>query len=81
MTNRFSVSQIHYWHSVTANQWILKTILQGYSLQFQPVNTGIHPSITANPEKHRIISMEIQKLVGKDAIEEIKPPAAMQFFF
>ncbi len=83
-TNRFSASQIHYWRSVTTNQWILKTILQGYSLQFRrrpPVNTGIRPSIMTNPQKHRIISMEIQTLLGKEAIEEIKPPAATQGIF
>ncbi len=34
-----------------------------------------------NPEKHRILSMEIQTLLGKHAIEEIEPPAAMQGFF
>ncbi len=35
VTNRFSASQIHYWHSVMANHWILNTFSQGYSLQFR----------------------------------------------
>lgn len=63
------------WLKITSDLWILDTVKSGYKIEFNPVPdfSGFLPEIPFSKEKVDIVSLEIEKLLRKGAIEKVDP--------
>ena len=61
------------WLKITSDLWILDTVKSGYKIEFNPVPdfSGFLPEMSFSKEKADIVSLEIEKLLQKGALEKV----------
>jgi hypothetical protein len=71
------------WRTVSAPEWVMRTVMQGYRLQFAvkpPLFNGILYSHTEENSAH-ILKEEISSLLNKGAIQVVPPNLMNQGFY
>ncbi|XP_052473657.1 uncharacterized protein LOC128030230 [Carassius gibelio] len=71
------------WRTVSAPEWVMRTIMQGYRLQFSmkpPHFNGVLSSHTEENASH-ILKEEISSLLNKGAIQMVPPTLMNQGFY
>lgn len=63
------------WHKISSDQWILNTIEFGYEIEFcsKPIQRFLVKEISFSVEEADIVSLEVQKLLDKGAINRAVP--------
>ena len=66
------------WTKIRASQWVLRTILEGYSLPFSslpPLTSPVFLASYQNPEKRRALHDAVKEMEMKGAIEVVRTPS------
>ena len=66
------------WTKIGASQWVLRTLLEGYSLPFSslpPLTSPVFLASYQNPEKRRALHDAVKEMEMKGAIEVIRTPS------
>lgn len=82
--DRFSIDQLEYWRSNTADPWVLTTLNRGYTLQFRrrpPRFSRIVPTVVRDAVRAEALSLEICSLLEKGAIEKVHPLVQRDGFY
>ncbi|XP_073692680.1 uncharacterized protein [Garra rufa] len=77
------MNQVAAWRSVSAPEWVIRTIMKGYRLQFAtkpPLFNGVISSHTEESSAH-ILKDEISALLEKGAVQVVPPHSSSQGFY
>ena len=67
------------WTKIGASKWVLRTLLEGYSLPFSslpPLTSPIFLASYQNPDKRRALHNAVKEMEMKGAIEVVRTPSA-----
>ncbi len=74
----------HQWEGITDNKWVLDIIRKGYAIPFvqdPPLRRSLPESDTVrDPIKRDLLNQEIESLLGKRAIEEVRDLSSPGFY-
>ena len=66
------------WTKIGASKWVLRTLLEGYSLPFSslpPLTSPVFLAPYQNPEKRRALHVAVKEMEMKGAIEVVRTPS------
>ena len=76
--NSSSLSFSAEWTKIGASKWVLRTLLEGYSLPFSslpPLTSPVFLASYQNPEKRRALHVAVKEMEMKGAIEVVRTPS------
>ncbi|MEQ2215993.1 hypothetical protein XENOCAPTIV_009156 [Xenoophorus captivus] len=81
---RFSQRRLAYWETHCKDVWVLRTMSQGYRLQFRrrpPPPSGVRVTPVTEPARTAILLQEIKTLLDKKAIVVVPPHSQADGFY
>ncbi|XP_061590737.1 uncharacterized protein LOC133456285 [Cololabis saira] len=81
---RFSHQHLAYWAAHSPDVWVLRTLSQGYRLQFRrrpPPPSGVRETSVRDRGRALCLSQEIAKLLDKKAITRVHPHTQSSGFY
>ena len=82
--SRFTPQQLSRWEAVTTDPWVVKTLSEGYRIQFRrrpPPFNGVRMTVVGDPLRSQALSKEIEELLGKGAVECVPGAAQLRGYY